>query len=250
GQAVEHDGAAAAGHADCLAERGRVHGGDEHAVDAAGFALDGLNGIFGEGVDGDFGAVLAGQSQLVLGNVDGGHAQAHGHGILDGDVAEPADPGDYDPLAGARLGHLQALVDRDAGAEDRGDFHGVGAVRDAGGEVRVHQHVLAEGAVNTVSAVLLGFAERLPAGAAVFAVAAGRPEPGVADAVADGDVGDAFAEGHHLAHAFVAGNERRSRLDGPVTLGRVEVGVADAAGDQLDQRLGRGRAWEADTPPP
>jgi len=72
-------------------------------------------------------------------------------------------------------------------------------------------------------------------------VAAGREQPGVADQLADGQVGDPFAQGHDLADTFVAGDERRVRLDRPVTLHRVQIRVADPAGDQLDQRLSGGR---------
>ena len=39
------------------------------------------------------------------------------------------------------------------------------------------------------------------------------------------------------ADTFVAGNERGLRLDRPVAVGGVEVGVADARGDELDEGL-------------
>ena len=72
-------------------------------------------------------------------------------------------------------------------------------------------------------------------------MAAGREEPGVADQLAHREVGDALAQGHDLADAFMAGDERRVRLDRPVALDGVQIGVADAAGDQLDQGLSGGR---------
>ena len=73
-------------------------------------------------IDHQLRAMLLGQRQLVVGDVDRGHAQAHGLGVLHRDVAESADTGDDNPLAGLGLGHLQALVDRDAGAQHRGDL--------------------------------------------------------------------------------------------------------------------------------
>jgi hypothetical protein len=47
----------------------------------------------------------------------------------------------------------------------------------------------------------------------------------------------AGAELDHLTDTFVAGNERGLRLDRPVAVGGVEVGVADARGDELDEGL-------------
>jgi len=58
-----------------------------------------------------------------------------------------------------------------------------------------------------------------------------------AQQIADGNVRYALADFHHFADAFVAGNERRSWLHGPIPLRGVEVGVADPGGDQPDQRL-------------
>ena len=215
----------------------RVDCGDEDAVGAAGGGLDDLDRVLGASVDDQLGSVPCGERELVVVDVDGGDAQAHGPGVLDRDVAEPADAGDDDPLARARLGHLQALVDGDAGAEDRGDLDGVRAVGDERGVRGVDEHVLAEGAVDAVARVLLLLAQGLPAGGAELALAAGREEPGVPDELADVQVRDALAEGDDLADALVAGDERRRRLDRPVAVSRVEVGVADPAGDELDQRL-------------
>jgi hypothetical protein len=171
--------------------------------------LDDFRGVLVKRVHGEFGAVLLGEGEFVVRDVHRGDAQAHGHGILDGDVPQPADAGDGDPLPRLGFGHFQSLVDGDAGAEHRGHLHGVRTGGNSGGEPAVHQHVLTEGAVHTVAGVLLGLAQRFPAGAAVLAVAAGGPEPGVAHQVTDGEVCDALAEGHHLAHAFVAGHEGR-----------------------------------------
>ena len=117
----------------------------------------------------------------------------------------------------------------------------IGDARRVGG---VDQHVGAEAAVDAVAAVLLALAQRFPTGAAVFATAAGRPQPGVADFVANLQVVDAFAEGDDGAVALVSGNEGWLRLDRPISVRRMEIGVADAGGLELDQRLavtGRGQ---------
>ena len=107
----------------------------------------------------------------------------------------------------------------------------------------IGHHVFGEAAVHRVAGVLLALAERLPAAEAVLAVAAGGVEPGHADPVALLDVLDAAADGGDVADALVAGDERRVRLDRPVALGGVQVGVADARGvdrhlDHAGARLG------------
>src|SRR6185295_6014334 len=157
--------------------------------------------------------------------------------ILHRDVAETADAGDRHPLAGPGVGHLEALVDGDAGAQDGRYFQRVDAVRDSWGVGGVDQHVGAEAAVHAVAAVLLALAQRLPAGAAVFAAAAGRPQPGVADLVADLEVSDSGAQGHDGAVALVAGDERWLRLHRPITVRGVQIGVADPGGLHFHQGL-------------
>jgi hypothetical protein len=42
-----------------------------------------------------------------------------------------------------------------------------------------------------------------------------------------------------MAYAFVAGNERWLRFDRPIAMRGVQIGVADAAGGDLDQHLAR-----------
>ena len=149
--------------------------GDEDAARAAaGVFLDGLRRVGVLGVHGELRAVALGQLELVVGDVDGDDAHAHGDGVLDGDVSEAAGAGDDHELAEPGLRDLKALVDGDAGAEDRGDLDRVGALGDAGAVAGVDEHVFAEGAVDGVAAVLGVVAQGLPAGAAVLTGAAGE----------------------------------------------------------------------------
>ena len=191
--------------------------------------------VGGPGVDGHLGAEVLGQGEFGVVDVDGHHPQAHGPRVLHGDVSEAADAGDRHPLAGPRVGHLQALVDGDACAQDRRNSERVDVVRDARRVGGVDEHVAAEAAVDAVAAVLLALAQRLPAGAAVFAAAARRPQPRVADLVADLQVVDTVTECDDGAVALVAGDERRLRLDRPITVCGMQIGVADAGGLQLHQ---------------
>src|SRR6476659_9186502 len=174
-QAVEHDGAAAPRQPDGLPEGLRVHRGNQHAVHAAGGLLHLGDHVAGAGVDDDLRTQPGGQRQLGVIDVDGHHPQPHRPRLLPGDVAETADTRDRHPLAGPGVGHLEALVDGDARAQDGRYFQRVDVVGDSWGVGGVDQHVGAEAAVDAVAAVLLLLAQRLPAGAAVFAAAAGRP---------------------------------------------------------------------------
>ena len=175
----------------------------------------------------DLGAKSGGQGELGVVDVDGHHAQPHRARVLHGDVAQTADAGDRHPLARAGVGHLEALVDGDAGAQDGSYFQRVDVVRDSWGVGGVDQHVAAETAVDAVAAVLLALAQRFPAGAAVFAAAAGRPQPGVADLVADLEVAHPVTECDDGAVALVAGDERWLRLYRPITVRRMQIGVTD-----------------------
>lgn len=67
--------------------------------------------------------------------------------------------------------------------------------------------------------------------------AAGAVQPGHAHAITFLDMLDVLAHRSHMAHALMAGNEGRMRLDGPVAFGRMQIGVADAGGGNLDQDL-------------
>jgi hypothetical protein len=56
---------------------------------------------------------------------------------------------------------------------------------------------------------------------------------------------DAGAERDYNAGAFVSGNKRQSRFDGPISLRRMQVGVTNPAGDNLYESLpwARGGYW-------
>src|SRR5699024_5698606 len=76
-----------------------------------------------------------------------------------------------------------------------------------------------------------------PALTAVLTGSAGRPQPGVADHLADFDISDAGADLLHSPHTLMTRNERNLRLDRPVPLRGVQIGVAHTRGDEFDQRL-------------
>jgi hypothetical protein len=121
GEAHGHDGAAATSDVDGRLED-TVVGGEAHdaVAAAAGDVHDLLDDIGALGVDGELGAQLRAVGELVRADVHGDHAQAHGLGVLDAEVAETArGADDGDEFSGLGLGLLDALVGSDAGAEDR-----------------------------------------------------------------------------------------------------------------------------------
>jgi hypothetical protein len=157
--------------------------------------------------------------------------------------AQAADPEHRDEVGGPHLGDLDRLVGRDARAGERSRVEGVDALRHDADVVGGGERVLGVAAVTGVAGVLLGLAQGLPPGQAVLAGPAGPPEPRDRDAVADRDAGDVLADLLDDADAFVAGDERRGRLDRPFTAGGVDVGVAEAGGLDPDDDLaaaGRG----------
>ena len=91
----------------------------------------------------------------------------------------------------------------------------------------MRERVLCVGAVDGVAAVLLLQAEGFLTGQARVAVAAGRPQPGDGDALAEHGLRDSRAEGLNDPDAFVTGNERQGRGHRPVAVGSVNVGMAD-----------------------
>jgi hypothetical protein len=62
-------------------------------------------------------------------------------------------------------------------------------------------------------------------------------QPRDADTITFFQVRNAAAKRNYDASAFMSGDKRKSWFDGPITLGRVKVGVADTTCDNLNQSL-------------
>src|SRR5512132_1073805 len=226
-QRNEDQRAAAAQRAVGLLERARGDRQGDRLVGAAE-RLDRLDRVLLGGVDGELGAELAGEVELLVVDVDGDHAPAGDRGVLDREVAEAADAEDGDEVRRARARDLHRLVGGDAGARQRRGVERVDAVGHLDHVATVGDGVLAEAAVDRVAHVLLLEAKRLPARDAVVADAAGAAEPWHRDALADRDLRDAGGGLDDDADALVPGYERRRRLDRPVAVRGVDVGVAQA----------------------
>ncbi|CTQ50362.1 hypothetical protein JDO7802_02385 [Jannaschia donghaensis] len=226
-------------HADRLCKGRARRRGDQRTVHPAKGRCDFGHRIGRGGIDDRIGPKVARKGQLVGGHVDGDDVHAHGLGVLHRHVAQPADPDDGDPLAGAHLRLLEALVHGHTGAKHwrcRPPVHGAGNGPDV---IRVGGDVVGIGPVHGIARHLLVVAQRFPSADAMRASPAGRVQPGHADAVPFLQVGDARAQARHFAHTFVPRNEGGAGLHRPVAFGGVKVGVTDARGADPLQDLPR-----------
>ena len=190
-------------------------------------------GVLGLAVDVDRRAQLAGERLLVLPAGDADRVKAHLRGVLDAEVAEPAQPEHGDDVARPRAAVAQRVERGQAGAHQRGRLDG----RQVGGHQRDRagggDQVLAVAAVIGDAGDLAAHAgEELPA-AAVVAIAAVAAVPPDADPLARLPSGDAGADrvdhpGHLMAGDPRVLNSREEPLLGD------RIAVADAAGLHLD----------------
>ena len=178
-KADQADRALAPHHLERLGERRRRYRRHQHAVRAAAGLFDDLRRRIGRfGIHRHVGAGRAGERELLLGHVERRDMQAHRLGVLHGELPEPADPGDRDPLARPRLGLLDALVSGDAGAKDRRHFREIRIVWATARHKARPDHVLGEAAVDAVAGIVLRLTEAVPSGHAILALATGIVQPG------------------------------------------------------------------------
>jgi hypothetical protein len=130
--------------------------------------------------------------------------------------------------------NAEAAEADDARAEQRGDVGIVEARRQWNGEIGANRHILRIAAVHRVAGKYGMIAEVLHLVAAEPAIAVHAAHPGDAHARSDGQVrGCAF---HHFADDLMAGNN--ARPDGrQIAFDDVEIGAADATGDDFEQYL-------------
>ena len=188
---------------------------------------DGRLGVATTGIDDVVGTQLDCEVELLVLDVDRDHDRTTQPRILQREMPQPADAEHGDPFTGLHVGGLDRGEGGDAGAGQRGGVAGGHRVGDRHDVALVSDGVLRVCAVDRVAAVLLGLAQRLAAGDAVAAAAAGRPEPGDGNPVSGLPNTGAGAELLHDADAFVPGDERRLWGDRPVPVRRVDVGVTD-----------------------
>ena len=122
-------------------------------------------------VDGELGAELARELELLVDDVDGDDAAAGDPRVLQGEMAEPADAEDGDEVGSAACPEtLTALYVVTPAQVSGAASNGIDAVGHLDDVARVRPRVLGEAAVDRVAGVPLLEAQRLPAGDAVVAV--------------------------------------------------------------------------------
>src|SRR5580704_5725554 len=119
-------------------------------------------------------------------------------------MPQAAHAGDDNPVARPGFGHLQPLVDGNAGTKDRSNGDQVYALRDMGYVAGIGDGILCETPVYGVPAVLLPLTQSLPSGQTVFTLSAGGIEPRRADQVAFLHVSYVSAGCGDITYAFVA----------------------------------------------
>ena len=224
------------------AEKGVVVGGFRggsydcgmHAAHAAQF----LDDIYGGRVQSGGCAKTFRTREFFIGDINGGDGCAQPDADLHSDLAQAADTEDRQTLAWLDFGVLQGAIHRDTGAEQR---RGIGR----GKLLRNFQRVagrsfdeFGEASIHGDAGDLLLDAEIFVAVAAEFTFAATPVQPGDADAIADLEIVNGGSFFHDAACDFVAEDERffdDARELGPIGIGQVQIGVADATGFDGDQ---------------
>jgi hypothetical protein len=241
-QADEADCTLAPHHMERLAESRRRDRRHQRAMCASAGQLDDLRHSIGRlRIHGRLGPQYTGKRQLFLGHIEGCDMQAHRLGVLDGNVAQPANAGDRDPLAGFRFGLLDALVCRDAGAEDRRHCREIRIARQPPDIGRGSDHIFGEAAIDTIACIVLRLAQTIPPRHAILAPTAGIVQPSDTDRVSLFQSGDPGADRRNDTRTFMTGDKGKRGLDRPIAVGRVEVSVAHAGRDDLDQNLAPSR---------
>ncbi len=151
-----------------------------------------------------------------------------------GERGGAAEAVEADTLAALDSGDAQAAEADDAGAEQRGGDDGVEAGGERIGEIGADGGELGVAAVDRVAGEDGVVAEVLHAVTAEPAIAVNAADPGDAGARADGQVcGCAFND---FADDLMAGDD--ARVEGrKIALDDVEIGAADAAGDDFEENF-------------
>ena len=137
--------------------------------------------------------------------------------------------GNDHPLPRPDLGLFQSLINGDPGAQDGRCGTKLQLRREMPDIGRIGQCVFGKGAIDGISRIDLRLAERFPTRPAVLASAAGRMQPRNADPVALFDATHAWPKGSHVTDTFVTRNKGRLWFHWPVSLGGMQIGVADAS---------------------
>ena len=200
----------------------------------AGFFLHNFSGIFAAGVDGEVRAHAGRQLQLFVVNVQGDDFGVKDvFGVLQREVAQPAQPVNRNPLARFNTRHLHRFVGCHASAGNAAGRRRIQTVRHFYRVIRGDDALFRHAAVDGVTGVFHVTAQGFVAGITVFAVAAAFKEPGHTCAVTDFQRLHARADFFHDTNSFMA--QDNPGLVAKITVLHVKIGMAYATALHLQQ---------------
>ena len=201
------------------------------------------------GVDHHIGAQALGMRELAVVDIDRADLQAHRLGILDRQMPEAADAGDDDPLARPRLRLLDALIGRDPGADQRRGL--------VGPRGRSEYGPRSSGRRRCIRQSRHSWCSRRTAPRR-------RPSPSAVRQYSQWPQAEYSHGTPTRSPSFTAvtpaprattrpmpswpGMNGKCRLERPVSVRGVQIGVADAASLGLDQDLARSGRWDVQLP--
>lgn len=147
--------------------------------------------------------------------------KSHGFGVLDCDVAKAAYSRNREPFARPGFGLFDAFVSRYTRAEYGRHCDKIHLGGQARHICRRPNGVFGEAPVDAVAAIVLGLAQRHPTRDAVLAAIASIVQPCDSNRIAFSQLLNASTYRGHDPRSLMARNERRDRLHGPITIGRM-----------------------------
>src|SRR5277367_1081258 len=207
----------------------------------ANLLLNFLRRILGFSVNRDIGAELTRKGHFFRTKVHRRDVQSHGLRILNGDVAQAAYSRDHHPFTGPRLCHFQTFVSGDSCAEDGRGIHEGNILGKPSQVIRLAQCILRKTSVHRISGVLLLEAKCFPSGETVITMPARAEQPRGSDSVAFLQVSDPWPKRYNDPCSFMARNKWRGRLDWPVAVRGMQVGVTYSGRIDFYQGLPRPR---------
>src|SRR6266487_1819522 len=191
-------------------------------------------------------AQLLCQLQLLVNQVDCDNGSPSNLGILQGQVAQPTDAEDGHQVGGAGSADLDRFIGRDPSACQGSSLQGIHLCRYFGDISGEGGGIFGIGSGKKIAGIASTETERLPAGYTVLAGATGIAQPGDGNPVSLFDVSNPCSNALDDPHAFMTRNEGKCGLDRPISMGGVNICMAQARGFNFDDDLPWFRFWLGD----
>jgi len=245
GKADDHNGAACADDSECQVVGRFCRSGDEGEMDAAGISelrayifLFRINSLLSAG--------FVSERKLCVIDVNRNCFSAHGANDLNRQVAQSADAEDRDTLALYDFCIFQRAKNSYACAEEWRCRDGIERIRNGDHVAGFGNHEFSVAAVHCYSGDGAILANILAAFAAICAGTTTPKNPRHADSLIQKFFGYRFSQFDDAADDFVSGCERtldELREGGPVSADEMQIGMADAAGFDLQKNFAFLRNW-------